>query len=119
MVIISSGAFGQEMECKDFRNGKFQIISEVGNSIIERKGSKQIEYGEGSNLKMEFNVKWLNDCTYTLELKEVLENPKNLQLPEGMILTVEILEIKEKSYIQRTSSNLSDLVLEGEMFRIE
>jgi hypothetical protein len=119
-ICISSVIFGQENECKKFKNGKFKIVdTEVGNSIIERKGSKQIEYGEGSKMKLKFKVKWLDDCTYTLELKKVLENPNKIKLPEGMILTVEIIETKEKSYIQKSSSNLYDMVLESELIKIE
>ncbi len=95
------------------------IDTETGNSIIERKGSKQIEYGEGSGLKLKFKVKWIDDCTYTLELKKVLENQKKIELPEGMILTVEIIETKEKSYIQKSSSNLYDMVLKSELIKIE
>jgi len=120
LVCISTITYGQEMDCKKFKNGKFKIIdSEVGNSIIDRKGSKQIEYGERSKLKLEFRIKWLNDCSYTLELKKVIENPKNIRLPEGMILTIEILEIKENSYVQKTSSNFSDMVLKTELFAID
>lgn len=119
-VFISSVAYGQSTECKDFRNGKFVIHDdEHGKSYIERKGSRQIEYGEGSKLKMEFKVKWVDDCTYTLELKKVLENPENIKLPEGMILTIKIIEAKENSYVQETSSNMFDFVLKSEMFRME
>jgi hypothetical protein len=120
LISISTVVFGQENECEKFKNGKFKIVdTEVGNSIIERKGSKQIEYGEGSKMKLKFKVKWLDDCTYTLELKKVLENPNKIKLPEGMILTVEIIETKEKSYIQKSSSNLYDMVLESELIKIE
>ncbi len=120
LICISTVVFGQDNECKKFKNGKYMIIdTETGNSIIERKGSKQIEYGEGSGLKLKFKVKWIDDCTYTLELKKVLENQKKIELPEGMILTVEIIETKEKSYIQKSSSNLYDMVLKSELIKIE
>ncbi|KAB1066066.1 hypothetical protein [Salibacter halophilus] len=120
LICFSTVTFGQTNECKKFKNGKFKIIdAEVGNSIITRKGSKQIEYGEGSKLKLEFKVKWVDDCTYTLELKKVLENPNNIELPEGMILTIEIIETKENSYVQKSTSNLYDMVLESELIKIE
>lgn len=120
LICFSTVAFGHMNECKQYKNGKFKIVDpEVGNSIITRKWSKQIEYGERSKLKLEFKVKWVNDCTYTLELKKVLENPNEIELPEGMILTIEIIETKENSYIQRSTSNLYDMVLESELFKIE
>ncbi|MGB6035868.1 MAG: hypothetical protein WBG42_06340, partial [Cryomorphaceae bacterium] len=78
LICISVIAFGQKRECDKFRDGKFMIVDPVnGNSIIERKGSKQIEIGEGSGLKLKFDVNWLDDCTYTLELKKVIENQYN------------------------------------------
>jgi len=70
-------------------------------------------------LKLEFKVKWLDDCTYTLELKKILENPNKMELPKGMILTIEIIEVKDKSYIQKSTSNLYDMVLESELLKIE
>lgn len=120
LICISTLSFGQSVDCKSFKNGKFKIIDEdFGNSIITRKGSKQIEEGEGSRLKLEFKVKWIDDCTYTLELKKVLENPNKIELPEGMILKIEILETTENSYRQRTTSEQVEWVLESELIRIE
>lgn len=120
LTCFSTCLFGQKLECRRYENGKFKIIDpEVGNSIIERNDSTQIEYGEDSKLKLEFDVKWINDCTYTLELSRVIENPENIQLPEGMILTIRILETKQNSYVQETSSNLFSMVRKTEMIRIE
>jgi hypothetical protein len=120
LIFTSTLVFGNEFDCKKFKNGKFKIIdSEVGNSIIERNGLEQIEYGEGSKLKLKFKVTWLNECTYTLELKKILENPDTIDLPEDMIVTVEIIETKENSYIQKSTSNLFDMVLKSELIRIE
>ncbi len=119
-ICASSLVFGQKIECQNFKNGKFKIIDpEIGNSVIERSGSKQIEYSEDLKLKLEFDVKWLNDCTYKLELSEILENRDNIKLPEEMILTIEIIETKQHSYIQKTSSNIYDMVLESELIQID
>lgn len=118
LVFVSVAA--QEKTCSDFKNGKFQLRDErAGNSTLEREGARQVEYSERSKVKLAFKVEWLDPCTYTLELVEVLENPNRIQLPEGMILTVEILQTKEKSYIQRSSSNLYSMVFESEIFRLD
>lgn len=120
LISTSTLAFGQEIDCENFKNGKFEIIDAVyGNSIIERNGTTQTEYGENSELKLEFKVEWLNDCTYTLELTKVIENPKNIDLPDGMILTVEIIKTTENSYFQKSSSNLYDMTAESELIRIK
>lgn len=122
MVLIGmvQASFGQVDDCGKFRNGKFEIIDpQYGNSIIERKGDEQVEYGSGSGLKLRFKVEWVGECVYTLQLKKVLKNPKGYVLPKEMILTVEIIEMKENSYVQRSTSNLYDKVVESELVRME
>lgn len=119
-LTLSTATFGQTKDCRDFKNGKFKITDPIaGNSIVERKGSKQIEYGEDSELKIEFKVKWLDECTYKLQVKKILENPNNVLLPSDMVLTVEIIETTENSYRQISTSNLYEGVVESEMVRIE
>lgn len=119
-LCISFTVFGQEMDCKKFKNGTFKLEdAQVGNSLIERKGSKQIETAEGGLVKFKFKVKWLNECTYTLELKKVLAYPKDAPPVEDFILTVEIIEVKENSYIQKSSSDKFDYVVESEMILID
>lgn len=120
LIIISTLSFAQEKNCSKFKNGKYKINSQVsGVSHIERKGSRQIEYGEFSGLKVKLKVKWLNECTYTLQLKKVIKNPGKFDIPKALILTVEILEIKENSYVQKTSANLYDMELVDEVFKVE
>ncbi len=119
-MCLSATVFGQANECEKFKNGKFKIVDpETGNSIINRQGSRQTEYGEKSKLELAFKVEWLDECTYTLDLDSILANPRNLELPEGMVLTIEIIETKENSYRQKTSSNLFDLVVVSELIKIE
>ena len=117
---ISISAFGQNKDCAQFKNGKFKIIEEnMENSIIVRNGDVQIEYGEYSQLKVELKVTWVDDCNYTLTLVQVIENPKGMNIPTGMVLYVEIIETKEQSYMQKTTSNINDFVSISELIRIE
>lgn len=120
LFLSSTIAFGQTRECKKFKNGKFVIPQEeMGNTIIERKGSKQIEYAVNLGLKVEFKVVWIDDCTYTLAYKKVLENPNDLDFPKDVIISVNIIETKDNSYIQKSHSSTSTVVYESEVFRIE
>ncbi|UKN02721.1 hypothetical protein K6119_04230 [Paracrocinitomix mangrovi] len=120
LIITNSYAFSQDLNCSRFKNGKFRYEDEkAGVTIIERKGSNQIEYGSHAGLKIEFKVKWLDDCTYTLKVKKVIENPMNITISNDLILTVEIIETKDNSYVQKTSSNLWETVVKGELFIIE
>lgn len=92
-----SGA--QEKNCKKYQNGVFKLVDTENNVtyLIERNGKKQFEQIVGKDLKIEFEVKWINDCTYTLHpTKESIEI-----LKDDFVLFVEITEIKENSLVLR------------------
>lgn len=119
-IFISSVVFGQQQKCQRFKNGKFKIVdNELGDTFIERQNTKQIEYSKLSKVKLEFEVKWIDKCTYTLKLIKILENPYGFDFPTEMILTVEIIETKDKSYIQKSTSNLYDMIYQSEVFKIK
>jgi hypothetical protein len=117
---MSSMCFGQELDCDSFKKGDFKIVDSIsGTTIINRSGKYQIEYNTRMNLKAKFKLNWISNCSYELKFIKVLENPNNIPIPENMVLTVKIVEILEKSYIQKLSSNISDLVIRDEVFIIK
>lgn len=119
-LLFTSSAFAQQMDCEKFKNGKFMIPDDgLGASYIERNGDRQVEYGEGSGLKLAFKVKWVNECTYILTLSEVLENPNEIELVIGETLKVEIIETKASSYIQRSTFPGVPDSYESEMFQTD
>ena len=120
LIFFTGNAFSQDLKCSQFKNGKFMIVdAEAGNSYITRNGNLQTETGDGSELELLFDVVWLDECTYTLKVKEILNNPNNIPIPMEMVLTVEIVEVKENSYIQISTSDMFEMELESEMFLIE
>ena len=58
---------------------------------------------------------WVDECTYELRNKEFIKGPEYLKGPEGGVLRVEILEVKERSMLVSTTSNFSDLKVEVEI----
>ncbi|GAA0893961.1 hypothetical protein GCM10009122_36410 [Fulvivirga kasyanovii] len=119
LVLSSLAANGQELNCQDFRNGKFRLSSEYGDFIITRKAGKQIEYSEKFGTIMELRVDWINERTYRLQFVKILKNPQNMDFPDFSDLTVEIIKTTDNSYTQRSSSDDYELVLESELVRIE
>lgn len=107
----------QKDNCKEFKTGEFEIDSEVGRFIITRYENRQIEYNEQLGLEIEFTIEWINDCSYKLTPVKILQNKKDFNYPMDLILTVEILETSKDSYLQRSSSNISDLVHESRIKR--
>jgi len=120
LLFLSSLLYGQNIDCEKFKDGKFKILDEeYGTYYLERKGSKQIEYSEGTRRKVEMKVKWINDCIYTLELVKVLENPDSIFFDTDMILTIKIIEVKDNSYIQQTTAENVDFMMESEVIKVE
>lgn len=110
----------QMKDCQEFEDGYF-IVNEglIGKKyIIKRKGDKQIETDPDGTVFI-FNVDWLNECSYTLELEEIAKNPHNINWQERQVITVNILETTEDGYKQRSVSNQDDLVFEKEMVKVK
>ncbi|MEQ6122978.1 hypothetical protein AAON49_02105 [Pseudotenacibaculum sp. MALMAid0570] len=62
------------LKCKDFRKGKFFIVSDSIYRVkinIVRKETSQIEYVKGDEKRIKHEViNWLDDCTYRLKYDE-------------------------------------------------
>ena len=122
ILLATSNIFGQDLNCQKFKNGEFKILGDsiTDECILIRKGDLQIEYykEEGVSGALEFIVHWVNDCTYTLTPTE-----KTLQhygdLPKSAMLTIEILEVKENSYFQKSTINWGDFELTKEVFKVK
>jgi hypothetical protein len=120
IVLLSVYSYAQQKDCRKFKDGKFFIPdSGYGASHIERKGERQLEYGEGSGLRLGFKVEWQSECAYTLTLTEIIENPNNIKLNLGETLKVEIIEVKSNSYIQRSTMPGVPDAYESEMYLVE
>ena len=117
---LSSSLIGQSLNCKKFKNGTFKIPADsvAGETTIIRKGDKQTETIDKVDGSFEFIVKWLDDCTYTLTPTE-----KTFRwyptLPKNAFLTVNIIEVKENSFLQTSSSNFDKKVQTFEVFKIK
>ncbi len=120
LLLFAGYTFAQPQDCEKFKNGKFMIPDDgLGASYIERTGDRQVEYGEGSGMKLAFKVEWINECTYTLTLSEIIENPNDIELTLGETLKVEIIEVKASSYVQRSTFPGHPDAYESEMFQTD
>jgi hypothetical protein len=111
--------FGQSQDLKKFRTGRFLLLSNTeGDCVIIRRGTHQVEFMEKTGVQATFSVKWLSDSVYTLKPTKgsVRLFPR---FPKDALLTVRILEARENSYLQLTSSNFDDHKYISEIFKIE
>lgn len=108
-------------DCRLFKNGKFRTKIDGREYFIDRSGAIQKEYffNRRDSAAGVFNVKWLDDCTYTLTPTE--ETRIKLKIPENkkMVLTVRITGATVNSYTQTSSFSFTDQVSTSEVFKIE
>lgn len=66
-IILSCFFIDKQLTCEDFKKGTFDLPS-ANNSVhrIIRKSNKQIEIAEKDDMRSEFDIKWLDECTYIL-----------------------------------------------------
>jgi hypothetical protein len=67
LIILPAFFVNPDLACKDFKNGAFLLPQEdKSNHKIIRTSTKQIEIVETKKLQSEFDIKWLDECTYIL-----------------------------------------------------
>ena len=69
VLFFSISAFSYAQNCKNYKNGKFKLQDdELGVTyIIERKGNLQTERKLGEDFVLDFEVIWIDDCSYILK----------------------------------------------------
>jgi len=113
-------AFSQEKDCRKFHNGTFTNINEETGitTLIERKDNMQTETTDGGKNKAVFNLKWTNDCSYTLRpTRSTLKQHPGW--PESAVFSVEITETGEDGYRQVSSTNFSDTKITNDIKKVK
>ena len=105
------------IDCKKYKNGFFKIMRAGEFSLIKRISDKQYENTSLSKIPNVFNVKWKNDCTYTLT-----PTPETIKLKRGFnkntVLTIEISMQNTKSFTELVSLNSSKGKATNEIYPI-
>ncbi len=71
VLLISSNGIDNK-SCKPFVKGTFVFNSVDGSQHkIIRKKTKQIEVLDSKNFQSEFDLKWINECTYIIFNRKV------------------------------------------------
>ncbi len=117
-LMISIVALGQKKECDQFREGYFKIEDSItGVSLLHRFGNKQKEYNSISKMKLELSVEW-SACGYKLTLDKIVDNPYDIDVDTPFSIDVAMLETTENSYLQKSTSPFSDMVIQTSVQRI-
>ena len=113
---LNLSLFAQKLDCKLIHEGTFRLVDSLaGTTIIKRTKDFQIEENSNMGVKMIFDIKWIDDCTYELRPKEVVKGDPALMGKKGDFMTTHVKEIKANSYICVTTANFADLIMEREV----
>ena len=100
-LLLSSYIGYSQVGCAQYRNGKFKVTDPKSQKvcIITREGDTQTEKMEESEEVYDFDIKWLDDCTYI-----VTPTPatiaRNKDVLKAGTMTVKISKVKDSSYVQ-------------------
>lgn len=78
-----------------------------GFTVITRTKDIQREENEKYGIITEDTVRWLSDCKYKIITGRVIKNESKVDLTTDFKLEVEILEVSESHYKQKTTSLLT------------
>ena len=113
---------GIKLSCRQFHTGKYYLDDSIaGRTIIERTEHTQVETSESRHVKAEFDINWVNDCTYVLKLRKVISDPDNVakDWSGDLVLTCAISATSASEYVQTTTCNISSLMITHTIVRIK
>jgi hypothetical protein len=92
----------QEKACAKFREGTFKVTDPASKKLcyITRKGNVQTEKMENSEEVFDFDIVWIDDCTYTVS-PTAATMARNKDISKAGTMTVMITKAKDSTYVQR------------------
>ena len=93
---------GYSQNCAKYREGKFKVTDPKSKKvcIITREGETQTEKMEEAEEAYTFDIKWLDDCTYTLT-PTASTLARNKDVKDIGTMTVKIIQVRDSSYTHR------------------
>jgi hypothetical protein len=115
--MISSVAKSQNLDCSDFKIGKFKLETTNYNlpvSNVIRTEKIQKESSAESETELEGRIEWISDCSY-----ELIYTTGSIEM-KGKKVSVEIEKIEGKKAIcKSTCEGFPGIVLEFEMEKLQ
>lgn len=119
-LLVASLGFSQD-SCKKFKNGTFKLTDPKSKQvcIITRNGNKQTEKMAESEEAYDFDIVWVDDCTYTVT-PTAATAARNKEVLKTGTMTVKIIKAQDKSYTQSiTIANNPDFKRVDEVYVVE
>jgi hypothetical protein len=102
LLLATAYGYSQKADCTVFKNGTFKVTDPATKKvcIITRDGDIQTEKMEDAAEIYDFEIKWLDDCTYTVNPTPATA-ARNKDVLKAGTMTVKITKVKDSSYVQR------------------
>ncbi len=117
VCFTSSLVYSQDLNCKDFHVGKFEMDSEYGKIVITRSETSQVEYCKEMNYKASFDMVWTDDCTYELSNEKIQIGDK-IDMNNTIKVKSKIYKIEGNQFFLRVSSNIDELVIDCKIKKV-
>jgi hypothetical protein len=93
-----------QVNCANVREGKFKMIDPKSKKVclITREGDTQTEKMEEAEEEYTFDIKWLDDCTYTLT-PTASTLARNKDVKDIGTMTVKITKVRANSYVHQVT----------------
>jgi len=116
LLIILNSCSSISQNCNEIHVGNFELNSTVsGKTKIHRTEKLQIETNEFMKVKSQYDINWVDDCTYQLKNRKLLSGNEEYNGEPNDIFTVKILKIEGSKIFVRTSANFTDSVFESQI----
>ena len=106
---------------KEWHRGKFYYKEpNIGTFLINRTDSIQEELIKSTFMIVEFDINWTTDSSYILTFVKIVDNPNNKSIAAGaekMVKRCYITQLEELSYLEKSTSNLSDKIIFTKIYR--
>jgi hypothetical protein len=103
-LLLSAFGYSQSIDCSRYKEGTFKITDPKTKKvcIITRDGSRQTEKMEDAEEVYDFDIVWIDGCTYTIT-PTAATAARNKDVLKVGTMTVKITQAKDSSYIQKAT----------------
>lgn len=104
MLLFTFLGYSQNTDCSKYKNGTFKLTDPKTKKvcIITRDGDKQTEKMEDAEEVYDFDIVWIDSCTYTVSPTPATA-ARNKDVLKAGTMTVKITKTKDDSYIQKAT----------------
>lgn len=105
LLVLLLPMFGfSQNDCTKFKTGSFKVTDPATKKVclITRDGDTQTEKMQDAEEIYDFDIVWIDDCTYTVS-PTAATAARNKEVLKSGTMTVKITKVKDSSYVQRVT----------------